>query len=102
MDSRRPYQIDPETARRRSAVGGRSRTTTDYFVRKITEADRILTDEQKLQLAALLSAAGPPRPLRHRGADYHLRQLAAVRLTEGQKRQLAKLLMPFLTGGEAA
>jgi hypothetical protein len=57
VEGKRPYRIDPAVAHERGLKAGRSRTTTDYYVRKLTEAAETLTDEQVGQLAALLAAA---------------------------------------------
>jgi hypothetical protein len=48
---------DPVMAHNRAVKAGRSRTGTDYHLRKLTEAAKTLTAEQKWQLAALLATA---------------------------------------------
>jgi hypothetical protein len=50
----RPYHIDPAVAHWRAGVGARSRTTVDYFVRKLGEHADDLTDEQRRRLAELV------------------------------------------------
>jgi hypothetical protein len=49
---------DPVMAHERGIKAGTSRTTTDYFVRKLTERAATLTPAQLQELAAIFRAAG--------------------------------------------
>jgi hypothetical protein len=57
VEGKRPYHIPADVAHHRGVKAGKSRTTPDYYLRKLAEAAGTLTDEQVARLAALLAAA---------------------------------------------
>jgi hypothetical protein len=59
MAQRKRYyvrMVDPDIAKETARKAGLSRTTPDYFIRKLIELAPVLTEDQRQQLAAL--AAG--------------------------------------------
>jgi hypothetical protein len=52
--AKRPYTIDPDVAHERALNAGRSRTTVDYYIRKLVDRAPELTTEQRDQLAVIL------------------------------------------------